>query len=68
MGSVNKVGEEWHSRERALMLGVTMPVAGVPAKGSSFEYFRRVDVLFLTFQHGKSFQDGHRRVEVAQPI
>ncbi len=44
------------------MLGVTMPVAGVAAKGSSFEYFRRIDVSFLTFQHG------HKRVEVAQPI
>jgi hypothetical protein len=35
------------------MLGVTMPVAGVVAKGSSFEYFRRVDVSFLTFQHAR---------------
>jgi len=50
------------------MLGVTMPAAGVAAKGSSFEDFPRVDVSFLTFQHGKSLQDGHRRLEVAQPI
>jgi hypothetical protein len=50
------------------MLRVTMPATGVAAKGPSFEYFRRVDVSFLTFQHGKSFQDGHRRLEVAQSI
>jgi len=50
------------------MLGVTMPAVGVAAKRSSFEYFRRVDVSFLTFQYGKSFQDGHRRLEVAQPF
>jgi hypothetical protein len=50
------------------MLGVTMPAAGVAAKGSSFEHFRRVDVSFITFQYRKNFKDGHRRLEVVQPI